>query len=190
MSQLLPWAIGRRSGNDVVRITNAIVPGCLLPVCFPLCSYTLTMLHHRYPTGASSYTAVRFRVSSICGSWSRIRSIICEILCKTIGDANLRAPTIKNIRYSAPLASVTSSRSNSLSVCLSNLSIFPSISPLLSVNTYPAANPRGKQRQFLPHIDTYTYTKTLSRIASREKSPFKVVLHPLDRPMPAVDPSG
>lgn len=46
MLQLLPWAIGRRSGNDVVRITNAIVPGCLLPVCFPLCSYTLTMLHH------------------------------------------------------------------------------------------------------------------------------------------------
>lgn len=40
MLQLLPWAIGGRSGNDVVRITNAIVPGCLLPVCFPLCSYT------------------------------------------------------------------------------------------------------------------------------------------------------
>lgn len=49
MLQLLPWAIGRRSGNDVVRIINAIVPGCLLPVCFPLCSYTLTMLHHDTP---------------------------------------------------------------------------------------------------------------------------------------------
>jgi len=46
MSQLLPWAIARRSGNDIVRITNAIVPGCLLPVCFPSCSYTLTMLHY------------------------------------------------------------------------------------------------------------------------------------------------
>lgn len=33
--QLLPWATGRRSGTDVMPITNAIVPGCLLPVCFP-----------------------------------------------------------------------------------------------------------------------------------------------------------
>lgn len=34
---LLPWAIGRRSRTDVVPITNTVVPGCLLPVCFPLC---------------------------------------------------------------------------------------------------------------------------------------------------------
>lgn len=51
---LLPWAIGRRSGErtDVVPITNAIVPGCLLPVCFPLCSQHIDDVT-RYPTGAS-----------------------------------------------------------------------------------------------------------------------------------------
>lgn len=67
------------------------------------------------------------------------------------------------------LASITSPQPNnsvylSIYLCLSiylsiYLFIFPSISSLLSIYTYPAANPRGKQHQFFlhRHVDTYTH---------------------------------
>jgi len=139
---------------------------CMFPFMLVHIDDVDTMILHR----RVFYTAVRFRVSSICDSWSRIRSIIREILYRTIGDADLRASMIKNPVFGPHVfASVKSSRSNSLYLSV-NLSIFLSISSPFSINTYPAANSRGKQRQFLPHIDTYMYTETLLCISMWEKS--------------------
>lgn len=189
MLQLLPWAIGRRSGNDVVRITNAIVPGCLLPVCFPLCSYTLTMLHHDTPP-ARRYTAVRFRVSSICDSWSQIRSIIRKIL-KQSGMRTWERPRSKT-RYSALRIRLSNVVPVSNSLCLSVYQIYLSfrLSQPLFLSIHTRQQIREESNVNFSHTYRHVHTRRHFYAYPREKSPFKVVLHPLDRPMPAVDPSG
>lgn len=134
MLQLLPWAIGRHSGNDVVRITNAIVPGCLLPVCFPLCSYTLMMLHvYSPPTRlrilSSAFVSCQFAIAGF--GFDQLSTMF---YIKQSGMRTWERPRSK-LWYLTP---VTSSRSNNLylSVYLSIYLSFRLSYPLfLSIHT-------------------------------------------------------
>lgn len=191
-SQLLPWAIGRRSGIDVVPITDAVVSWCLLPVCFPLCSY----IHWRcqtilpigvLPTLSSAFVSRQFAIAGF---------EFDQLFARFWKDWECRpeSPHDQNSIFGSMFAPVTSPRSNSL--CLSIylfIYLSVSISSLFSIYTHTRQQIREESNVnfFLHrHVDTYTRTRTFMHTYLRDKSPFKVVLHPPDRPMPAVDPSG